>query len=256
MLSSSEPKKDLHMGQLSGVLRMYDKMVKDEKEGGIPVHRPKDWNTAERIKSKRNKKHNWSTRGGCIAPIIIPSTPNSELLHMLREVAENETQPGLKFKIVEKGGKTVQRAVQKNNPTATGGCQGGDCLACKGGRGKGGACRKSNILYEIACQQCPDGRQAVYLGETARNLYTRGREHGRNYDKKNEESFMIQHQKDKHGGAAADFQARVRCGFKDCLSRQISEGVHIRRCEGEVLNTKAEWHQPALWKVRSELSRE
>ena len=43
---------------------------------------------------------------------------------------------------------------------------------------------------------------------------------------------------------------------KDCLTRQLSEGVHIRRCEEEVLNSKAEWHQPALWKVTSELCRE
>ena len=123
-------------------------------------------------------------------------------------------------------------------------------------RGTGGPCRKSNVVYEIACQLCPDDRQAVYLGETARNLYTRGREHNRNCDKKENESFMMKHQQDRHNGAGAEYKAKVRCSFRDCLSRQIAEGVHIRRCEKEVMNTKAEWHQPALWRVRSELSRE
>ena len=174
------------------------------------------------------------------------------LLTMLREVAESEAQPGLTFKIVEKGGRTVK----KSNPTASGGCQSGDCLACKGGRGAGGSCRKSNVLYEIACQLCPDDRQAVYLGETARNLYTRGREHARNYDRRGEESFMVKHQHDRHSGLLADFKARVKISFQDCLSRQVAEGVHIRRSENEVLNSKSEWHQPALWKVSSELSRE
>ena len=103
---------------------------------------------------------------------------------------------------------------------------------------------------------CPEDKQAVYLGETARNLYTRGREHRGNYEKKHGESFMAKHQQDRHFGAAADFKAKVRCCFKDCLSRQVAEGVHIRRCENELLNSKAEWHQPALWRVRSELSRE
>ena len=103
---------------------------------------------------------------------------------------------------------------------------------------------------------CPEERQAVYLGETARNLYTRGREHAANYQKKDGESFMAKHQRDRHFGADADFQTRVRSSFKDCLSRQVSEGVYIRRCEKETLNSKAEWHQPALWRVRSELSRE
>ena len=126
----------------------------------------------------------------------------------------------------------------------------------QGGRGTGGSCRKSNVVYEIACQLCPDDRQAVYLGETARNLYTRGREHCRNCAKKESESFMNKHQQDRHNGAEAEYKAKVRCSFRDCLSRQIAEGVHIRRSEKEVMNTKAEWHQPALWRVRSELSRE
>ena len=159
---------------LEQAIRMHDRMVKEEREGDRPVHRPRDWQAEERRKAKRKKKHSWATKGGCIAPIIIPSTPNSELLQMLREVAQTEAQPGLQFRIIEKGGRTVKRATQKSNPTATGGCAGGDCLACKGGRGTGGPCRKSNILYEIGCRQCPEDQQAVYLGETARNLYTRG----------------------------------------------------------------------------------
>ena len=231
-------------------------MVKEEEEGVRPVHRPRDWQKEKRRKDKRNKKHNWATRGGYIAPIIVPPTPNSELLNMLRDVARSEAQPGLKFKIVEGGGRTVKRAVQQSNPTGSNGCQGGDCVACKGGRGAGGSCRKSNVLYEVACQLCPEDSQAVYLGETARNLYTRGREHRRNYLKQNTESFMFKHQYEKHNGADENFLASVKSSFRDCLTRQISEGVHIRRCEREVLNTKSEWHQPALWRVRSELSRE
>ena len=175
---------------------------------------------------------------------------------MLQEVARAEALPGLKFKVVEGGGKTVKQAVQKSNPTASGRCQGGDCMACNGGTGTGGSCRKSNVVYEIECQLCPADQQAVYVGETARNLYTRGREHQRNYTKKEPESFMYRHEQDHHFGVETEFKARVKYSFKDCLTRQIAEGVAIRRCEKMVLNTKAEWHQPALWKVRSELSRE
>ena len=46
--------------------------------------------------------------------------------------------PGLKFKIVERGGTMVEWDLQKSNPTATGGFQSGDCPACKEGSGKGG----------------------------------------------------------------------------------------------------------------------
>jgi hypothetical protein len=175
---------------------------------------------------------------------------------MLREVANAETMPGLKFKIVEGGGKTVRRVVQRSNPTASGNCNCDDCLACKGGTQNGGMCRKSNVLYEIACELCPEAEKAVYLGETARNLFTRGKEHQKNYQKKEGESFMKKHQEECHNWVEAVFNAKVKDSFKDCLTRQIAEGVHIRRCENVILNTKSEWHQPALWQVRSELSRE
>ena len=240
---------------LEQALRVHDRFINDEKNSLRPVHRPKDWCIDERRKQKRNKKHGWGTKGGYIAPIVIPSTPGSELRNMLKKVAEDEGQPGLKFKIVERGGTMIKWDLQNTNPTATRNCDSGDCPACKDGR-DGGPCRKSSVLYKFSCQQCPADRQAVYLGETARNLYIRGREHGNNYQKRQPESFMWKHQQDKHSGADADFSAEVLGSFKDCLSRQVSEGVHIRRCGQEVLNSKAEWHQPALWKVRSELSRE
>ena len=195
-------------------------MLKDEEEGNKPMHRPKDYQKVERMKSKRMKKNTWATKGGCIAPIIIPPTPNSELLNMLRETAKAEALPGLKFKILESGGRTIKSSVQVSNPTATGGCQGGDCAACRGGRGSGGPCRKSNVFYEYSCQLCSEDTRAVYIGETARNLYTRGREHARNYSRNEAESFIGKHQREKHAGAEPDFKAKVLYSFQDSLSRQ------------------------------------
>ena len=173
---------------------------------------------------------------------------------MLREVAEAESERGLRFKILERGGQTVQRKIQNSNPTATSGCQGGDCLACKGGSGQ--LCRKSNVQYQMCCNLCSEDNQCVYVGETARNLYTRSKEHLQNYRRRNGESFMKKHQMDRHYGAEADFGAKVTGVFRDCLSRQVSEGVYIKRSPHEVLNGKSEWHQPALWRVRTELAKD
>ena len=241
---------------LQKALTIYDRMKKEDSEGLKPINRPRDWQTEEREKSKRRKKHSWATRGGFIAPIIIPPTPNGELLRMLKDVAETEAIPGMKFKIVESGGRTIQRTIQRSNPTASSSCHRGDCVACVGATECNSSCRKSNVLYEFSCQLCPESKRAVYIGETARNLYTRGKEHRQNYNKKQTESFMHRHQVEKHYGMEAKFEAKVKMSFKDCLSRQIAEGVAIRRSDQEVLNTKSEWHQPALWQVRSELSRE
>jgi hypothetical protein len=52
-------------------------------------------------------------------------------------------------------------------------------------------------------------------------------------------SFILRHQADKHHGVEAKFKSQVKTTFKDCLSRQIKEGVAIRQCDKEVLNTKS-----------------
>ena len=45
---------------LQNGLRIYDKMVKEQEQGVRPINRPRNWNTEERRKKKRQKKHSWS----------------------------------------------------------------------------------------------------------------------------------------------------------------------------------------------------
>ena len=169
--------------------------------------------------------------------------------------------PGVKFKVVEKGGTQIRHMAQKSNPTATPGCADLACVGCKIERKEG--CRKSNICYEMDCQVCKrkseqtDRQQdrTVYIGETSRNLFTRGKEHLYKYETNHCDSFMAKHQAEHHNGEPADFTAKVMSKHENCLSRQVAEGVAIRRCKTNVLNGKSEWHQPALWKVRSEIER-
>ena len=182
-------------------------MRRDDKDGKTLLNRPKHWMDEMTREKKRKKWHNWSTGGGCIAPIMIPATPNSELLRMLREVASRETDAGLKFKIVETGGRTLKSQVQVSNPTATPGCPSGDCLACRGGPGTGGNCRRSNVLYRMDCGLCEEEERCTYVGETSRNLYTRGKEHVNKYQsrKTRAESFIHIHQNERHPGLPAKF---------------------------------------------------
>ena len=65
------------------------------------MFRQKEYNREERKQNKTAKKRNWSNKGGYIAPIMVPSTPDGELARMLRSVIENEAEEGMKFKIVE-----------------------------------------------------------------------------------------------------------------------------------------------------------
>ena len=62
------------------------------------------------------------------------------------------------------------------------------------------------------------------MGETARNLYTRAKEHEENYRKGKQKLFMKKHQDQVHNGVAGSYIARVTASHQDCLSRQVSEG--------------------------------
>ena len=110
---------------------------------------------------------------------------------------------------------------------------------------------RNNVNYEIECHLCKDNTPTVYIGETARNLYTRGGEHLQK--KGNEDSFMKKHMNEKHPGAENDFVARVTHANKDCLTRQVREGVLIRRSRKVLLNSKTEWFQPPLYRIRNEI---
>ena len=186
-------------------------------------------------------------------PFLSPPTPNGELAKALRDIVEREAEAGVLFKIVESGGSSIKSIVQKSNPTATLGCTDDKCLPCQTGRGDGGNCRSCGINYEIECQLCPNGQKSLYLGESARNLFTRGSEHVNNFRNKSKKSFMLNHQNKEHQGVAGDYTAKVTDITRDCLTRQVREAVLIRRCEVPVLNSKTEWHQPALYRIQNEI---
>ena len=152
---------------------------------------------------------------------------------------------GICLKIVEKGGITLGRMLQKSNPTSSGTCNKSDCLMCQqGGRG----CHKMNIVYQYECNQ----DKSVYIGETSRNFYSRNLEHQDKLNKKKAESFIHQHQLEAHGGSEPDFNVKVVKSFKDPMSRQIFEGVKIRRSNSK-LNTKLDFYQQATYSVRREI---
>lgn len=245
---------------LKHALRIYDKKWEDHQNNKQPIFRHKTWKREERRKEKQNKKLNWATGGGHIAPIFVPTTPGGVLMRMMRRVADEEAKGDIKFKILEVGGRSMKRILQRSNPTAVPGCEEQDCLACYPERGKGGDCRRNNINYEIECQLCPVGKRPVYIGETSRNLYTRAKEHLSSERRKpgdeEESSFICKHMEEHHKGMQSKLQARVTRTNKDSFSRQIREGVLIRRSNKETMNSKAEWFQPPIFQVRSEIVRE
>ena len=105
---------------------------------------------------------------------------------------------------------------------------------------------------------CPVDNPTIYVGETARNLYTRAKEHLDTYRYRvrggKKESFILKHQVEKHDCREPNFTAKVTKTFTDCLTRQVSESIFIRRTEEDILNSKSEWHQPSLFRVQQEVT--
>ena len=174
---------------------------------------------------------------------------------MLRDIADKETNRKQRFKIVEKGGVTIERSLMKPNPIGGDGCKKDDCPICKQ-PGGGKLCHKCNVCYRIKCLMYEnENENAVYFGKTNRNLYTRGKEHESKMIKKDENSFMHKHQMEKHNGAPAQFEMKVLKSCKDPLTRQVTEAVLIKNHRGDLLNSKSEFYQPPLVRIRSEIIR-
>ena len=60
---------------LLNALAIWDSKVRMDESGECPLNRPAGYKKNERRKQKQWKKKNWSTKGGYIAPIIVPATP-------------------------------------------------------------------------------------------------------------------------------------------------------------------------------------
>ena len=130
---------------LQNAISIFNVKLQKSNEGITPLNRSKDYRKAERRKEKLEKKKNWANKDGSLAPIIVPATPGGVLARMLKNVVESESESGIKFKIVERGGISIGKMLQKPNPTKSPGCQKDKCNMCL--ENKSELCHKPNIVY-------------------------------------------------------------------------------------------------------------
>ena len=106
----------------------------------------------------------------------------------------------------------------------------------------GKTCRKEGITYEIQCEECGD----KYIGESARNGYTRGREHLQEYKNKSKNSIMHRHVNEKHSNSNREIKYKMKITglFRnDPTLRQVTESIKIKNCDSKhVINNKTEWN--------------
>ena len=93
----------------------------------------------------------------------------------------------------------------------------------------------------------PEYPPSIYVGETSRSLYERGKEHWRAYVNKQEDSHINKHHLIHHQGGEPQFPLRPVRYSKTALTRQITEAVLIQRWgEDLLLNSKAEFNRSKI----------
>ena len=83
--------------------------------------------------------------------------------------------------------------------------------------------------YKQTSQLCPRTSKLDNIGETARNAYTRGKEHF-NKALADPNYFLRSHTDVHHPGQDVHFDMEVVKCFRDTMTRQVDEGVRMRRC--------------------------
>ena len=69
-------------------------------------------------------------------PLFVPHTPGGELAKRMREAeAKNHQGRKIRFKIVEKGGITLENLLRRSNPWSAESCGRPESFPCQGGRG-------------------------------------------------------------------------------------------------------------------------
>ena len=155
---------------------------------------------------------------------------------------------------MSKSGQKLIILTKKKDPFAEN-CSGNDCPPCENlqTEGKISRCKIDNVTYQGICKTCGDeGKVRIYDGETARNLHVRSKEHINEYNRNNENNWMIKHVNNDHEGKKENVQFiwKVLKKHRKPLERQISEAVNIsKKKEDENLNSKSEFNHQTIKRI-------
>ena len=194
---------------------------------------------------------------------------------------------GYKLKIVEKVGMKLVDILHKSDPWAGEECRRQGCLLCetkqKEGKKNAQDCHKRNCVYMTYCITCNkrqdekiekeykemgpkkvDERKRmekrfIYVGETNRSAYERGKEHQSDITACKTSSHMLRHLLGEHEDEEKDW-ASIEFGMKiikttrTAFERQILESVTIQKeRRHHLMISKSEYNRCALPRLTARL---
>ena len=102
----------------------------------------------------------------------------------------------------------------------------------------------------MLCEEA--GKDVVYIGETGRNAFIRGKEHDNDLRLGDKKNGLVRHMFEEHLGEDSKFKMAVLTKHRGCLTRQVEEAVRIRESESILLNSKSEFMQPHIIRLEIE----
>ena len=157
---------------------------------------------------------------------------------MRKKEAQNNQGRKIRFKIIEKGGVSLDQKLRRSDPWTGGRCDRVRCFPCKGE--KGGDCRRQGVTYNLYCATCQGEKHlqvASYPGETGRNMFDRGKEHLAYLEKQSEVDSVLWLHSLHHHQVRLDIKYTMVCTgvYKSPLDRQKSEKIQISCFQGNIL---------------------
>ena len=237
-------------------MRGYKKREEEERRGGRPLDRPRQYEEEQRRKRKEEKRERFyrkEKRGTDIREgvFILPPTPNGILAkEILRVCKEELTDSKLSITVQERGGRRLGSVLGVTVPgrSKRESCRRDACFPCN--TGSVGMCRKTGVGYEIQCGICEDNNiVSKYAGETGRNLFNRGSEYVKEVAKKVADKPLGKHILEKHGGIMevpvfSHFKMKAVEFFRLPQRRKANEGVRIVHLDPDTrMNSKLEFRQ-------------
>ena len=242
---------------ISDAVRGFEKKEEEERRGGRPVDRPKEYEESERRKRKEDKGERFyrkESRGSQVREglFIIPATPNSILAKEMRRICKEELKDtNISITIQERGGRRLGSVLGVTLPgrSKREACGRATCFPCN--TGCPGVCRKTGVGYEIQCSVCNDDLNIVskYAGESGKNLFMRGEDYVRDVARNATDKPLGKHIKEKHMGIMevpmfSHFAMRLKQFFRHPQRRKANEGVRIAHLDPDTrMNSKEEFRQ-------------
>ena len=225
-------------------MNKYKQIREKDKNGECPIYRNREWKRAERDKKKQQSKAQWYRKGKAKnkSVLFVPATPKSELQKQYTKIIHKHN---MRIKVVERAGTQIKNLIQKSEPFKQNKCSDTDCFVCKSNKNnnKNTNCRKDGIIYHITCNKC----HAIYVGESARNGNSRGKEHVNDYITNKDSSIMKRHTQThhKHDTDKPEYTMTVKqIHGNNCMDRQLSEAIQINSVpEISKINNKTEFKQ-------------